>query len=229
MPSVVPRRPEDCPESFMSLIAEFWTFLKHLFGDDEVPRGRPAVRRRASSAGKRRGGTPARAGRPSPSSGKTRRSSSFRSTDRSAGRPSVCDRGGGASSKKGRPRVRVSGRPPTGTKGTARAVRSRGGRKKDPNGSRRRAAPSETPIGEVTHYFSKIMVGVIRLDGTIRIGDRIRVRGVDFVQEVTSLQIESRDVRMGRRGQLVGLKLDRKASVGAHVLRLKPSSRRMAQ
>jgi translation initiation factor IF-2 len=77
-------------------------------------------------------------------------------------------------------------------------------------------------IGEVSHYFSKIMVCVVSVQGSpLKVGDRIRIkRGKEFTQTVKSLQVESREVQVARKGQLVGLKVARKVSVGAKVYRL---------
>lgn len=75
-------------------------------------------------------------------------------------------------------------------------------------------------IGEVTHYFSKIMVCVVKMTrGSMRVGDQIRIKGStsDFAQKAKSLQIESRDVHMAKKGQLVGLKVDQLVRSGDKV------------
>src|SRR3989338_9113551 len=48
------------------------------------------------------------------------------------------------------------------------------------------------PLGEVTHYFSRISVCVIKIThGPLFLADKIRIKGhtTDFVQAVRSLQI----------------------------------------
>lgn len=52
--------------------------------------------------------------------------------------------------------------------------------------------------------------------GNLAVGDKVRIHGksTDFTQAVRSMQIESVDVRCARRGQLVGLKVEREARVG---------------
>lgn len=78
-------------------------------------------------------------------------------------------------------------------------------------------------VGEVTHFFSKIQVVVVRMDkGNLRVGDRIQVKGrkTDLVQRVASMQVESVDVKVARRGQLIGLKVEKAADVGDKVYRL---------
>lgn len=77
-------------------------------------------------------------------------------------------------------------------------------------------------IGEITHYFSRIGVGVIKLSASINVGDHIQIRGNgrDFKQTVRSLQIESVDVKSATKGHLVGLKLDQEAREGDQVYRM---------
>ena len=81
----------------------------------------------------------------------------------------------------------------------------------------------EILIGEVTHYFNKIEVIVIKMkSGTLSVGEEIHIKGSGngFTQKVGSLQIESVDVKVVRKGQLAGLKVKDKAKVGALVYKL---------
>ena len=80
----------------------------------------------------------------------------------------------------------------------------------------------EITIGVVTHYFSQIQVIVVKItNGKIHIGDKIHIKGkkTDFLQMVKSLQIESVDVKVANRGQLVGLKVNRKVKVGDKIFK----------
>lgn len=82
---------------------------------------------------------------------------------------------------------------------------------------------NEVCIGEVTHFFSRIQVIVLKMNsGNLLVGDRIRISGhkTDFIQKVKSLQIESVDVKSARKGQLVGLKVGKKAKPGDQVFKL---------
>ena len=75
-------------------------------------------------------------------------------------------------------------------------------------------------IGEITHFFSKIQVVVVRIDkGILRVGDKIQIKGrkTNLVQRVASMQVESVDVKVARKGQLIGLKVDKAADVGDKV------------
>ena len=72
-------------------------------------------------------------------------------------------------------------------------------------------------IGEITHYFSKIEVAVIKLTGTLKVGDTIRVVGgeeTDFTQIVDSMEIEHEKVETAKKGQSIGLKADQKVREG---------------
>jgi len=92
--------------------------------------------------------------------------------------------------------------------------------------SKLRTIPKEKPlpsVGEITHYFSRIGVCVIKVTaGEIRVGDRLQIRGhtTKFAQSVRSLQIENENVNVGRRGELVGLKIDKRARAGDRVFKL---------
>jgi translation elongation factor EF-Tu-like GTPase len=53
-------------------------------------------------------------------------------------------------------------------------------------------APPGERIGVVTHYYSHLSVATLRLEsGTLRVGDRIHIRGhtTDFSQNVESLEV----------------------------------------
>ncbi len=79
------------------------------------------------------------------------------------------------------------------------------------------------PIGEITHYFSHIKVCVIKvLGGDVRVGDRLKIVGhtSNFIQEVTSLQIENTDVKIASKGQLAGLKVKARTRAGDKVYKI---------
>jgi len=69
----------------------------------------------------------------------------------------------------------------------------------------------EEEIGKITHYFSKINVGVLELTkGKLQIGDTIHIKGhtTDFYQKVESMQVEYNPVDLAEKGMQVGLKLE---------------------
>jgi len=69
----------------------------------------------------------------------------------------------------------------------------------------------EEEIGKITHYFSKISVGVLELSkGTLQIGDTIHIKGhtTDFYQKIESMQVEHNAVDSVKPGEPVGLKVE---------------------
>lgn len=71
---------------------------------------------------------------------------------------------------------------------------------------------SGTQIGTVTHYYDRINVAVISLQGTIKMGDTVHIFGriTDFQQEVQSVQIEHEPIHQAQQGQEVALKVIRR-------------------
>ncbi|HDJ30553.1 MAG TPA: hypothetical protein ENF31_01180 [bacterium] len=78
-------------------------------------------------------------------------------------------------------------------------------------------------IGEVTHYFGKIGVAVIKLKGTLKVGDTIRIVGgesTDFEQKVESMEIEHKKIKTAKAKQSIGLKVKKKVREGYKVYKL---------
>lgn len=80
----------------------------------------------------------------------------------------------------------------------------------------------EKEIGVVTHYFGKISVGIIQLSDSLKIGDKIRIKGAhdDFQQEVTSIQIEHQNVEEAKEGDAVGIKVIQKVHPNDKVFKI---------
>lgn len=79
-------------------------------------------------------------------------------------------------------------------------------------------------VGEITHYFQKISVVVVKvIEHPILVGDSIHIKGsgTDFMQKVDSLQVESKDVRFARKGELVGLQVLETAKPGDKLYKIK--------
>ncbi len=77
-------------------------------------------------------------------------------------------------------------------------------------------------IGEVTHYFTDIEVGIIKLEDKLEVGDKIRVKGstTDFEQEVTSMEIDREEVEESGAGESVGMKVKERVREGDEVYKL---------
>lgn len=70
----------------------------------------------------------------------------------------------------------------------------------------------EKLIGEITHYFGKISVGIIKLSEELKVGDTIHIKGhaSDFTQSISSMQVEHVEVNEAELGDMVGIKIDQK-------------------
>ncbi len=68
-------------------------------------------------------------------------------------------------------------------------------------------------IGKVSHFFSKISVGIIDLEAALSVGELILVKGpsTDFEMTVESMQIEHTNIYRAEAGQSVGLKMVQQA------------------
>ena len=80
--------------------------------------------------------------------------------------------------------------------------------------------PSLVQVGAITHYFDRIKVCVVKLtQGTVLIGDKLTIIGpkTKFIQKIWSMQIESEDVKVAKKGQLIGIKVDKLVAVGDKV------------
>lgn len=65
-------------------------------------------------------------------------------------------------------------------------------------------------IGEVTHYYEKIQVAIIKLTAPLKVGDSIKFKHADseFTQTVQSLELEHAKIDSAKKGDEVGLKVD---------------------
>lgn len=78
-------------------------------------------------------------------------------------------------------------------------------------------------IGEIAHYFGNIEVAVVDLEGSLKVGDQIRVVGgksTDFTQEVESMEVEHQKIEKAGKGDSVGLKVKEKVREGYKVYKL---------
>ena len=67
----------------------------------------------------------------------------------------------------------------------------------------------EERVGVVNDYFAKIGVAGIDLDATLRVGDRVHIKGhtTDLEFVVASLQIEHEQVEEAKKGDAIGIKV----------------------
>ncbi len=78
-------------------------------------------------------------------------------------------------------------------------------------------------IGKITHYFDHLKVAVIALEGALKEGDNIRIKGgetTDFTQEVESMESERQKIEKAKNGDAIGLKVKEKVREGYKVYKL---------
>ena len=78
-------------------------------------------------------------------------------------------------------------------------------------------------VGKVTHYYDKLSVAIIDLDGTLSVGDKVKfVRGGEdlFEQKVESIQIEHEKKDTAGKGDVVGLKTNEAVKEGTEVFKI---------
>lgn len=75
---------------------------------------------------------------------------------------------------------------------------------------------AKKPIGKITHFFDKIKVAVVALDGALKIGDKIKIGKEDnfFEMEVKSMQVEHEKIEKAKKGQEVGMKVKQEVRKG---------------
>ena len=77
-------------------------------------------------------------------------------------------------------------------------------------------------VGKISHYFSKIGVGVIELSDELKAGDRISIEGAttNVQQTVRTMQIEHAEVQSAGARDAIGMKVDQRVREGDLVYKL---------
>ncbi|MCX6809531.1 MAG: hypothetical protein NTZ65_02165 [Candidatus Berkelbacteria bacterium] len=77
----------------------------------------------------------------------------------------------------------------------------------------------EEKIGEVTHFFDKISVAIIKFAKPLKVGEKIKIKGAttDFEQTVDSMQLEHESIEAAEAGQELGIKTTEKTREGDEV------------
>ena len=67
----------------------------------------------------------------------------------------------------------------------------------------------EERIGFVSHYFNKIGVAAVVLEGELAVGDTIHIKGnaTDFTQKLKSMQIEHKSVEHAKKNDDIAIKV----------------------
>ena len=79
------------------------------------------------------------------------------------------------------------------------------------------------PIGEITHFFSHVKAGVIKLKkGTLSAGDTIYIKGhtTEFEQKIKSMQVNHKPIDNASKGDEIGIKVKSKVRHGDKVYKI---------
>ncbi len=81
---------------------------------------------------------------------------------------------------------------------------------------------ADVRVGKITHYYDKIGVAVIELEGALSDKDSIRIsgHGNEFTQPVSSMQIEHENIEKAKKGDAIGLKVDQPVKEGDEVFKV---------
>ena len=77
----------------------------------------------------------------------------------------------------------------------------------------------EILVGEVTHYFTAIGVGIIKVKKSFKKGSRLHFKGAntDFYQEAVSMQLNHKDISEAPCGEMIGIKVEERVREGDKV------------
>lgn len=82
----------------------------------------------------------------------------------------------------------------------------------------------EEEIGVISDFFARPVVAGIELRGTLKVGDRIHIKGhtTDMELGVESMQIHNKDVQEAKAGDVVGIKVPDRVRRGDKVYKVTP-------
>lgn len=80
----------------------------------------------------------------------------------------------------------------------------------------------EVEIGRVSDFFARPVVAGITLTGTLKVGDRIHIKGhtTDVELTIESMQINNVNVTEGKAGDAIGVKVPDRVRAGDHVYKV---------
>ncbi len=80
----------------------------------------------------------------------------------------------------------------------------------------------EVVIGKVTDFFARPIVAGIELAATVKLGDKIHIKGYTTDMELTvdSMQIDNVDVKQAKAGDSIGIKVSERVRRGDMVYKV---------
>lgn len=78
-------------------------------------------------------------------------------------------------------------------------------------------------VGTIEHFYSKLGVGIIKLSDTLKVGDKIKIKGhtTDIEMDVDQIQIDHKDVEEAKKGDVIGVKVGDKVREDDAVYKVK--------
>lgn len=83
----------------------------------------------------------------------------------------------------------------------------------------------EIEVGQVTHYFDRPHVAIVKVSAEgIAIGDTIHIKGAhtDLTEQVTSMEVEHKKLEAAKPGDEVGLQVADRCRTGDKVYKVTP-------
>ncbi len=80
----------------------------------------------------------------------------------------------------------------------------------------------EVEIGHVSDFFARPVVAGINLTSTLKVGDKIHIKGhtTDLEMTVDSMQINNANVTEGKAGDAIGVKVTDRVRAGDKVYKV---------
>ena len=83
----------------------------------------------------------------------------------------------------------------------------------------------EELIGKTIHYYPKVGVAMVKLSGTLEMGDTVRIVGgkhksTNFEQEVESIRLDDKPINTANADDLIGLRVPKKVPKNSNVYKI---------
>lgn len=80
----------------------------------------------------------------------------------------------------------------------------------------------EQKVGVIFKYFDKIGVAAIKLNKTLKEGDKIRIKGnaTDFEMIADSMQMDNQKIKTAKKGDSIGIKTPQKVRENDEVFKI---------
>ncbi len=77
-------------------------------------------------------------------------------------------------------------------------------------------------IGVVSNYFEHVKVAAIKLESSLKVGDKVKISGgeVEFEQPIKEMQIQKEKVEKAKKGDEIGIKVKNKVRKGYKVFKI---------